>query len=144
MKWIHFLTPKERLMSKVVVDKNGCWNFNGYKNQKGYGKFSVNDKVMMAHRASFLIHGGIIPGGFTIDHTCKNRGCVNPAHLEAVPHRVNLLRGNTVTAINHNKTHCTKGHAFNAANTIIDKTGRRRCKICNLTWRKSKYQKLKS
>lgn len=49
--------------------------------------------MIYAHRLSYELFVGPIPDGYELDHLCRNRGCVNPAHLEAVTHRVNVLRG---------------------------------------------------
>lgn len=142
-KPILFSTPMKRLMSKIIISETGCWNFTGYLNSKGYGKFSLNGKVLLAHTASFMIHGGIRADGYSIDHLCKNRKCVNPKHLELVLHKTNLERGNTLSSINKNKNYCNNGHEFNEVNTIFQKNNKRRCRICDLEWRKINYKNKK-
>ena len=49
---------------------------------------------------------GTIPQGLVIDHLCRNKSCVNPAHLEAVTNTENVLRGEAPSAKAARKTHC--------------------------------------
>ena len=81
-------TLEERFWSKV--DKRGpddCWEWNANKNTAaGYGRFRVNGKLELAHRASWEIHNGLIPEGeghhgTCVLHRCDFRSCVNPRHL---------------------------------------------------------------
>lgn len=58
---------------------------------------------------------GSIPDGMVIDHLCRNRACVRPDHLEAVPQEVNVRRG----ASSNPHTHCRKGHEFTPENTRV-------------------------
>jgi hypothetical protein len=126
-------TEEERFW--VYVDKSpltGCWRWMGYTQPDGYGRFrSAAGRTVSAHRFAYEMLVGPIPEGLTIDHLCRIRPCVNPAHLEPVTHRENVLRGETVTAANAAKTHCAQGHAYDEANTYTDAKGSRHCRSCN-------------
>lgn len=82
------------LRSEFTRSDNGCWNWNGAKNHKGYGRKFFSGKNKYAHRVYFQIMRGSIPKGFQLDHLCRNRSCVNPDHLEIVTNETNYLRGN--------------------------------------------------
>lgn len=71
---------------KFKVDpETGCWVWQRCINPRtGYGQLTVARQVMPAHRWSYEHHVGPIPAGMHIDHLCRNRPCVNPAHLEVV------------------------------------------------------------
>jgi hypothetical protein len=81
----------------------------------------------MAHRLSYEHHVGPIPDGLQIDHTCRNRKCVNPEHLEPVTNAENTTRQDHAE---RRKTHCPKGHPYDEANTYVDPSGARRCRAC--------------
>ena len=72
---------------------------------------------------------------------CNTTLCVNSYHLEVKTLKDNLLRGNSVSAINARKMHCSKGHEFALQNTMIS-SERRRCRICNRQHRLNTYYKL--
>jgi hypothetical protein len=113
------LTMQERFWSKVdVKGPDECWEWTGSR-PHGYGKmwsgeYSDNGhpRAVSAHRVSYVIHVGAIPDGFVIDHLCRNPGCVNPAHLEAVTHRENTLRGVGATAVLARRNACINGHPY--------------------------------
>lgn len=132
--------PFERLCERVVVDlATGCWEWTGQKGPNGYGKIGVGQRskgekrTIYTHRLAFESVRGQIPEGMDLDHLCRNRGCCNPDHLEPVTRRENTRRGigpALLGALNGSKTHCKHGHEFTPENTIIRRTGGRRCRTC--------------
>lgn len=69
-----------------------CWPWLAYRNAKGYGQVSVNGTVRPAHRVAYELLVGPIPADLTLDHLCRNTGCVNPVHLEPVTASENTHR----------------------------------------------------
>lgn len=79
-----FETLREKLLA--LTDRRGpneCWPWCGAISRR-YGRCSWDHKNLLVHRATYEEFVGPIPDGFSIDHTCFNRYCQNPAHLEAV------------------------------------------------------------
>lgn len=126
---------QERFWPKV--DKNaegGCWEWTASVMAAGYGQINLGrrgDGIGYAHRLAYEWLVGPIPPDLVIDHVCRNRRCVNPAHLEVVTERENILRGAGGSAINALKTHCVNGHEFTPENTYVySMTGARSCREC--------------
>lgn len=87
------MNAAERLQSHVAFEPNtGCWIFAGRWDKDGYGMFHFNGRTIRAHQAAFAIFHGRLPRGREIDHTCNNRACCNPDHLQAVSRACNCRR----------------------------------------------------
>lgn len=74
------------IMSRVTIHESGCWQWNRFVHPKtGYGVTTrTGSSPMGAHVLAYEIFAGPVPFGFVVDHTCSNRMCCNPKHLECV------------------------------------------------------------
>lgn len=116
---------KEPLADKYRVNETtGCWEWERAKVQ-GYGYYRPPDGPVnvRAHRYMYELLVGPIPEGLTLDHLCRVRSCVNPAHLEPVTSGENTRRA---TAI---QTHCLRGHPLSGDNLYV-RANRRHCRAC--------------
>lgn len=120
------MTALERFLSKVRVNEAGCWIWTGQCDHRGYGRFALGRRHLIAHRYGYEAMVGPIPDGLEIDHLCRARACVNPDHLEPVTHRENLRRGTSPIAAQMNRDRCIHGHAFDR----LAPDGRRKCTTC--------------
>lgn len=118
------------MLDRTDIIDGGCWLWNGHIDKEGYGHFSAGGIHYLVHRLSHLAFIGAIPAGLQVDHLCRVRNCVNPAHLEAVTPRENVFRSDGIAPRNARKTHCPKGHPYSPENTIVQKTGGRACRVC--------------
>lgn len=124
----------ERFFAKVrITGPEECWEWTAGQGTGGYGSFRLGPKPgtdIHAHRFAYTALIGQIPGGLQLDHLCRNRGCINPAHLEPVTLAENVLRGAGITAAHAAQTHCIHGHAFDEKNTRMRPSGGRDCRTC--------------
>lgn len=117
-------TLPSRFVAKVTERHDGCWQWTGAVQSKGYGCYSVKGRAVLAHRFVLQATGRQIPTGMQVDHLCRNTRCVNPDHLDVVTDAVNQARrGASVT-------HCPVGHAYTASNTRRNGAGHRHCATC--------------
>jgi HNH endonuclease len=121
---------------------SGCWFWTGAIKSDGYGSVHLDGRTQTAHRVVYEFHRGKIPDGLTLDHLCRVRSCVNPAHLEPATMRENTMRGFSPSAVNATRTTCLKGHPFDMV-----RSGQRSCRTCfreyDRNYKRRKYHEMK-
>lgn len=130
-----------------VEKTDSCWLWIGHRAKTGYGVFDITRRRTRfrwrAHRLSWLLTNDRDPV-LVLDHLCRVKHCVNPAHLEDVTDKINVLRGEGLCAANARKTHCKYGHPLSGPNMYVMTMGRkreRRCKACDSKRRKRRYER---
>lgn len=125
-QWLRFWTK--------VSFTSSCWLWTANQNGRGYGRVVQDGASRPVHRVAFEEFNGQIPEGMEIDHLCKVRHCVNPAHLRVVTHLENVRAGDGAwmrqAQLGRSKTHCNAAHEFTPENTWIRKNGTRQCRQC--------------
>jgi hypothetical protein len=120
--------------------QGGCWIWQGALDEDGYGTFYLRRMNRRAHRVAWFSARGDLPQGMVVNHTCRNRACVNPQHLQAISASEHALRDTTsICYVNSQKTICPKGHPYDR------KYGKQRyCSICQAAKTKRLRQKWSS
>jgi hypothetical protein len=128
--------------ARVEKRADGCWIWTGTVAPNGYGRVTLGGKPESAHRVAWTLVVGPVPAGRVLHHRCHVPLCVNPAHLEPLTQREHLVAEHprSLAAINAAKTHCKRGHAFDAANTHVYR-GARVCRACRAAYRRDERRK---
>jgi hypothetical protein len=134
----------EDLAARSRVTESGCWEWDGYRNELGYGICVLRRQRWRAHRLAWAYVHGPIPDGMVICHRCDNPPCINPDHLFLGTHRDNtadMMRKGRNAYVNPmaGKTHCKHGHEFTPENTYVQPSQPtyRRCLTCEKARRKA-------
>jgi hypothetical protein len=115
----------DRFFAKVTaVAHTACWHWRATLKADGYGQVCIDKRTRRAHRVAYEMAIGPIPDNLDLDHRCRERSCVNPAHLEPVTRAENLRRQGSAV------THCPLGHEYTVENTEIGTRGGRSCREC--------------
>jgi hypothetical protein len=122
-------TRMRKFMEKVSTDEaTGCMNWTGSMLHNGYGQVGWRGRLWTAHRAFWVFSGNADPGAMDLDHVCRNRCCINPAHLRVVTRSENLRAGFLARG-------CKNGHPFRSDDFSTvrrsDGTQELRCKVCH-------------
>lgn len=116
-----------RFHSKIVFSPDGCWIWGAAKDKGGYGVFGANDRQWRAHRYAYFAHIGSPPDGLVLHHDCRNKACVNPAHLIPVTNWQNVMADDTPARRNALASKCVNGHPLDRMDRA---TGKRYCTKC--------------
>jgi len=125
-------TARQRFENKYeIVSESGCWVWIAGINDKGYGRFKLDGKLFLAHRAAYTIYVGEIPQGINVCHKCDVPECVNPDHLFLGTQKDNIQDSKSKGRHRQlRKTHCPNGHEYNEENTYFSSKGWRYCRAC--------------
>lgn len=110
-----------------ICDTGDCWEWQGGVTTAGYGLVQFYRHKWYVHRLAYCLLVGPIPDNLTIDHLCRNRICVNPAHLDLVTRQENTRRELALRATDA----CPQGHPYTPENTYVNPTtGGKHCRTC--------------
>lgn len=76
-------TLLDRLLNYIIINQQtNCWEWQGGKNNIGYGMMRDGKKMRTTHRISYEEHYDTkIPDDLVVMHSCDNPCCVSPHHL---------------------------------------------------------------
>ena len=127
--------PK-RLTDQDILDRiirgeseDDCWELDGTHVRSGYATVTRDQKRYVAHRFIYQMLVGPVAEDKVLDHLCRNRGCVNPAHLEPVSQSENMLRGSQ--GWDMRGWRCKRGHDLTRPGALhAPPSGGNRCGVC--------------
>lgn len=132
---IRDVLPEEafnRIICYMTEAESGCWLWSNSIDRDGYGRITINKRVIRAHRLFWELEHGTIPKGLVIDHICRTRNCVNPNHLRLATPRQNVLENSrSFVAINAQKKFCRAGHPYDKTYTSTEGYVERYCSTCH-------------
>ena len=109
------MAPPANILSRRLIEDrsekvpwSGCWIWTGGYDKNGYGQFSIMDRRIRAHVASWMAFYGN-NGSLYVLHTCDVTSCVNPFHLF-----LGTNADNMVDKINKGRQRVARGEASGA------------------------------
>lgn len=94
----------EKIKKNIIVNPNGCWEWQKSCNSAGYGQITENGVYWTTHRYAYVCEYGDLKPDDVVRHMCHNTRCCNPAHLKKKVHSKitgKILRPFTEMRINH-------------------------------------------
>jgi hypothetical protein len=71
----------DRLKKRIIINPiTHCWEWQGSKYRRGYGKIQVRARMKAAHRMMWMCAHGDAKE-LNVLHKCDNPSCINPEHL---------------------------------------------------------------
>ena len=109
----------------------GCNEWNGYRNQLGYGQFREGNsgKLVRVHRVVYEKLVGPLTDGEHVMHVCDNPACSELKHLRKGRARDNMRdMRKKKRGYKDNWTHCPNGHPY--SDDIPPRSTKNRCREC--------------
>ncbi len=128
-----YASAAERLVAGLVRMPNGCLEWTGRTDRKGYGRISINNNYVGTHRLAWILTNGPIPDGMCVLHHCDNPPCCDAEKCLFLGTIADNNRDMSTKGHNHNtvKTHCPQGHEYTPQNTYVRPSkGTRKCRTC--------------
>jgi hypothetical protein len=94
----------DKRLSNYVVNKDGCWVWQGTKNSGGYGYLRNLKQIVMVHRVALAHRYGPITPHLMACHACGNPACINPEHLY-----LGTAKQNSADMVRHGNAGTQKG-----------------------------------